>query len=77
MNKIQIALDDELLAAVDAQAVLCGENRSKWIRQALRDHLHRLKIREMEEQERIGYERFPDTLDDEVDWMKMLEYAAD
>ena len=76
MKRIRIALEDELLAAVDAQAALRGEHRSKWIRQALKDHLHRLKIRELEEQERIGYERFPDILDDEVDWMKMLEYAA-
>ena len=77
MSTIEVELDDDLLAAVDAQAAQTGADRSTFIQQALRDHLHRLHIRELEEQERLGYERIPDTVDDDVDWLKLLERAAD
>ncbi len=77
MSTIQIVLEDKLLADADAQAARMGENRSAFIQQALRDHLHRLHIRDLEEQERIGYERIPDSVEDEVDWVKLFEDVED
>lgn len=73
MSTIQIVLDEDLLAEADAQAVREGGNRSAVIRQALREHLRRVKVRELEEQERLGYERIPDTVND---WDGMEKIAA-
>ncbi len=77
MSTIQIVLDDDLLAAADAQAARAGEDRSDLIQEALRDHLRRLKVKEMEEQERLAYQRVPDTLDDWEGWEKIAAWPED
>ena len=77
MSTIQIVLEDELLAAADAQAARDGGDRSDFIRHAIVDRLHRLKIRALEEQERLAYERVPDTLDDWEGWEKIVAWPED
>ncbi|MFN0101181.1 MAG: ribbon-helix-helix protein, CopG family [Bryobacteraceae bacterium] len=76
MSTIEIVLEDALLAALDARAARQDGDRSALIRNAVRDHLHRLKERELEEQERLAYERVPDTLelDDWKDWEKIVAW---
>ena len=77
MSTIQIVLEDELLAEADAQAARDGRDRSELIRSAIRDHLRRLRTRELEEQERLGYERIPDTVEDGADWEKLFACPED
>jgi len=60
MHTVQIVLDKELLRAADRVARRNKVNRSALIRDALREHLKRLRIREMEERECRAYEAIPD-----------------
>jgi metal-responsive CopG/Arc/MetJ family transcriptional regulator len=69
METVQIVLDKELLQATDEAARRTRLNRSALVREALREHLRRLEIRAMEEREREGYARRPQTPDE----LKILE----
>jgi metal-responsive CopG/Arc/MetJ family transcriptional regulator len=60
MQAIQVVLDKDLLKAADRAARKEKINRSALIRDALRAHLRRLTILEMEDRERRGYEALPD-----------------
>jgi metal-responsive CopG/Arc/MetJ family transcriptional regulator len=77
MSTIQLVLEDELLAKTDARAAQNGGDRSAVIREALISYLRRQEARanleELEEQERLGYERIPDTVEDDTDWEKLFE----
>jgi metal-responsive CopG/Arc/MetJ family transcriptional regulator len=66
METIQVVLDVKLLHAADRAAHRTKVNRSALIRDALREHLRRLEIRELEERDRKGYETRP-RKDDELD----------
>jgi metal-responsive CopG/Arc/MetJ family transcriptional regulator len=55
METIPVALNSKLLRATDAAARRSKMNRSALIREALREHLKRLKIRELEYRDRRGY----------------------
>ena len=66
MQTIQVVLDVKLLHAADRVAHRTKVNRSALIRDALREHLRRLAIRELEERDRRGYEARPQA-DDEAD----------
>jgi metal-responsive CopG/Arc/MetJ family transcriptional regulator len=55
MQTIQVVLDSKLLKAADVAAKRQKVNRSYLIRNALREHLKRLRELELEEQERRGY----------------------
>ena len=59
METIQVVLDSELLRATDRAARQTKLNRSALIRAALREHLRKLEIREMEARDRGGYARRP------------------
>jgi metal-responsive CopG/Arc/MetJ family transcriptional regulator len=59
METIQVVLDSQLLRATDHAAKKAGVNRSALVRSALREHLKRLRIQEMEALEREGYRRRP------------------
>ncbi len=61
MHAIQVVLDKKLLNAADRAARRERINRSALIRNALREHLKKLRIREMEERERRAYEAIPDS----------------
>jgi metal-responsive CopG/Arc/MetJ family transcriptional regulator len=55
METIQVVLDPKLLRATNQAARRTKLNRSALIRDALREHLRRLEIRELEERDRKGY----------------------
>ncbi len=52
---VQIVLDRKLLQAADQAARRTKRNRSALVRDALREHLRRLEVREQEERDRLGY----------------------
>ncbi len=59
MRRVQIRLDEELLASVDEAAKRLRTTRSGFTRRALREALDRLASRRLEEKHRQGYERYP------------------
>ena len=56
MGTIQVVLGSTLVQAADRAARRTGQNRSGLIRDALREHLRRMEIRELEARDRRGYE---------------------
>ncbi len=61
MRTVQIVLDEELLGVADRVARKSKVSRSALVRQALREYLQKLHLREQERRDREGYERYPDT----------------
>ena len=59
METIQVVLEKELLQAANRVAKRVRVNRSALIREALREYLTRLQIRELEAKDRRGYEKYP------------------
>ena len=55
MQTIQVVLDAKLLKSTDLAAERQKVNRSALIRQALLEHLKRLRVLELEAQDRQGY----------------------
>lgn len=68
MKTVRIALDKELLQATDKAARRAKQNRSAFVREALRDHLRRLEVRAREQRDREGYARQPQTVDESRVW---------
>lgn len=68
MATIQVVLDTKLLRAADRAARRTKLNRSALIRDALREHLRRLEIRELEERDRAGYTRLPQAESELLAW---------
>ncbi|MGH9599077.1 MAG: ribbon-helix-helix protein, CopG family [Terracidiphilus sp.] len=68
METVQIVLDKVLLQAADRAARRTKQNRSALVREALREHLRRLELRAMEERDREGYARQPQTRDELDVW---------
>ena len=59
MDTIQVVLDTKLLQATNRAARRNKLNRSALIRDAIREHLKRLRITELEQRDRKGYETYP------------------
>jgi metal-responsive CopG/Arc/MetJ family transcriptional regulator len=59
MPTIKVVLEDSLLQATDRAVRRLKVNRSALIRDALREHLRRLRIREQEQRDREGYAQHP------------------
>lgn len=55
METIQIVLDKKLLVAIDRAARRAKRSRSAFVRNALREHLKRLDVRDKERRDREGY----------------------
>lgn len=68
MKTIQVVLDAELLRAADGAAKRARVNRSALVRQALREHLKRVRSREAEARDRRGYQEHPQTARDLAPW---------
>lgn len=68
METIQVVLDRKLLQAADRIARRTKQNRSALIREALRQHLRALEIRELEQRDREGYNRTPHAADEHTVW---------
>jgi len=63
MKTIHVVFDTKLLRAADRAARRAKLNRSALIREALREHLRRLEVRELEERDRKGYHTTPQESD--------------
>ncbi len=61
METIQVVLDKKLLQATDRAARHTRQNRSALVREALREHLRLLERRVLEDRDRAGYSRKPQT----------------
>lgn len=68
MQIVQIVLDRKLLQAADQAARRTKRNRSALVRDALREHLRRLEIREREERDRRGYVKMAQNHDNGLAW---------
>ena len=68
METVQIVLDKSLLQATDRAARRLKLNRSALVREALREHLKRIEVRNDEERDREGYERQPQARDESPRW---------
>ena len=68
MEIVQIVLDKKLLQAADQAARRARSNRSALVRDALREYLRRLEIRDKEERDRQGYLRKPQSRQERLAW---------
>jgi len=69
VETIQIVLDRKLLQATDRAARRTKKNRSALIREALREHLRALEIRELERRDREGYAQHPQSMREAELWV--------
>lgn len=74
MQTIQVVLEEDLVRSADRAAKRLRTNRSALIRDALREHLERLQVRELERRERAGYERIPETPSEFAVWDKVAAW---
>ncbi|MGH9493969.1 MAG: ribbon-helix-helix protein, CopG family [Candidatus Sulfotelmatobacter sp.] len=65
---IKIVFSKELVEAADRAARRARRSRSALVRDALREHLRDLEIRDKEERDRVGYARKPQTQEEELIW---------
>ena len=77
METIQIVLDSDLLRSADRAAKKLKTNRSALFREALRAHLKRLDLGQKEMQDREGYVRYPDSVDEPATWDKVADWPDD
>ena len=68
MEVVQIVLDKKLLRATDQAARRTKRNRSALVRDALREHLRRLRVHELELRDRAGYLKQPHSKDEWAPW---------
>lgn len=68
METIQVVLDKKLLLATDRAARRAKRNRSALVRDALREHLRRLDVRDKERQDRLGYLTRPEAQNESNEW---------
>ncbi|HLZ51763.1 MAG TPA: ribbon-helix-helix protein, CopG family [Candidatus Acidoferrum sp.] len=77
METVQIVIDKDLLRAADQAARRTKRNRSALIRDALREHLRRLRVREAEERDRAGYARRPEAGKEPLTWEAEAVWPAE
>jgi metal-responsive CopG/Arc/MetJ family transcriptional regulator len=77
MQTIQVVLDAKLLRAADTAAKRRKVNRSALIRQALREHLSRLHLTELEERDRRGYLAHPQQVEEYLPWEGVAAWPED
>jgi CopG family transcriptional regulator / antitoxin EndoAI len=68
VKTVQMALDENLVKAVDRAAKKLGTTRSAFTREALRSALKAVRTRELESVHREGYRRKPVKRDEFGDW---------
>lgn len=74
METIQVVIENGLLKATDRAARKLKLNRSALVRDALREHLKRLRTRELERLERQAYDRIPDDPEEFAVWDKVATW---
>jgi metal-responsive CopG/Arc/MetJ family transcriptional regulator len=77
VETIQVVLDAKLLKAADVAAKRQKLNRSALIRQALEEHLRRLRVLELEERDRRGYQARPQRIEEYRPWEEAAAWPAD
>ena len=77
METVQVVLDLKLLKAADAAAKRHKVNRSELVRRALREHLERLRVRDLEERDRRGYQTQPQRLEEYHPWEEVAAWPED
>ena len=77
VKAIHVVVDAKLLHAADKAARRRKLNRSALVRAALREHLRRLEILELEERDRGGYQARPQTADELAGWESEAVWPAD
>jgi metal-responsive CopG/Arc/MetJ family transcriptional regulator len=68
METIQVVLDKSLLRAADQAARRTKRNRSALVRDALREHLRKLELQALEEQDRAAYLKQPQSPEETRLW---------
>ncbi len=68
MQTVQMTLDEDLVAEVDAVVTRLGTSRSAFARAALRQALTGLRELELEQRHREGYRRHPVQPGELSDW---------
>ena len=68
MKTVQMTLDENLIASVDKVAKRLGTTRSAFTRQALKTALREVRMNELEQKHRKGYERKPVRSGEFGDW---------
>jgi len=77
VETIQVVIESELLAATDRAARRLNVNRSAFIRQAVREHLRALRVRQREEADRKGYEGAAESTADLAAWDRVAAWPDD
>lgn len=77
METIQVVLDTKLLKAADTAAKRQKVNRSELIRQALRAHLERIRMVDLEERDRRGYQAQPQRIEEYRPWEEAAAWPED
>ena len=77
MEAIQFVLDAKLLKAADKAAKRRNVNRSALIRQALEEHLKRLRLLDLEERDRRGYQAKPQRIEEYLPWEDAAAWPAE
>jgi metal-responsive CopG/Arc/MetJ family transcriptional regulator len=77
MATIKVVLDRKLLKAADIAAKRQKLNRSALIRQALQEHLKRLRDIELEELDRRGYQAAPQRTQEYLPWEGAAAWPAE
>lgn len=77
MQTIQVVLDTKLLKAADTAAKRRKVNRSALIRQALQEHLSRVRLMDLEERDRRGYEEQPQRIEEYRPWEETAVWPGD
>ena len=77
METIQVVLDAKLLKAADIAAKRHKVNRSALIRQALEEHLKRLRMADLEERDRRGYKAQPQRIEEYLPWEEAAAWPDD
>jgi metal-responsive CopG/Arc/MetJ family transcriptional regulator len=77
VETIQVVLDTKLLKAADIAAKRQKVNRSALVRQALREHLRRLHVLDLEERDRRGYQVRPQRIEEYLPWEEVASWPED
>jgi metal-responsive CopG/Arc/MetJ family transcriptional regulator len=77
MKAVQVVLDDALLRATDEALLRTKQNRSEFVRDALRERLDRLEILGKEATDRAGYERVPHSVEQFDVWEKEASWPEE
>jgi metal-responsive CopG/Arc/MetJ family transcriptional regulator len=77
MKAVQIVIDEALLQATDEALLRTKQNRSEFVRDALRERLDRLDMLGKEAADRAGYERVPHSVDQFDVWEKEASWPEE